>query len=284
MDFNNNGEPDADENDSKPEYRFDYEEGSRGYRAYLIFEPFASGFTITQGYYKKSLILEQKSARTRYTLVEFVPRKIPNFGTVQLRFMTKRAHDIIPDDLVKRKDNLALQNSLSNIVTLIADYEEIAGLILTTKFKYQYDADFHGQRRLIDTILINKARYDIKVGADTVISPAYRNDKTIGYTTPRQDETSVDTVRQTFILQAVHRISEELKVSAGLQYLTFRELKHPSENFNRRVAFLNLALQGKIKKKGVGLLGVLNYETESRPRNVGGSHKSTNIAVRLFLL
>jgi hypothetical protein len=285
MDFNNNGEPDTDENDNKPEYRLDYEEGSKGYRAYLIFEPFVEWIAVTQGYYKKSLILDKKSARTRYTLLEFVPSRIPNFGTVQLRFLTKRAHDIIPDDLVNRKDNLALQNSLSNIFTLIADYKEIAGLILTTKLKYQYDADFHGQRRVIDTILINKARYNIKVGADTIISPAYRNDKTIGYTIPRQVETSIDAVRQAFILQGRHVIiSKELSVSAGVQYLTFRDLKNPRQNFNRKVAFLALALQGKIKGKGVGMLGTLDYASHNLPKETGGSFKSTNIAVRLFLL
>ena len=285
MDFNNNGEPDNDENDKKPEYRLDYEEGSRGYRTYLILEvPFVRGLSIIQGYYKKSLILDKKSARTRYALVRFIPRDIPNFGTVQLRFMTKRAHDIIPDDLVNRKDNLALQNSLSNIVTLIADYKKLKGLTLTTKFKYQYDADFHGKRRVIDTILINQARYDIKIGSDLVISPAYRNDKTIGYTIPREKDTSIDAVRQAFILQGLHWVSDELKVSGGLQYLTFRDLKNPLQNFNRKVAFLAIALQGEIKKKNVGMLASLDYVTHDLSRQLGGSYKSTSIAVRLFLL
>ncbi|MFC1716120.1 hypothetical protein ACFL6S_20785 [Candidatus Poribacteria bacterium] len=283
MDFNNNGEPDKYENDNKPEYRFDYEEGSKGYRTYLIFEPSVEGLTIIQGYQKKSLILDKKSARTRFALVTFAPSEIPNFGTLQLRLMTKRAHDIIPDDLVNRKDNLALQNSLSNIVTLIADYKRIEGLILTTKLKYQYDADFHGKRRVIDTILINQVRYNIKVGSDTILSPAYRNDKTIGYTIPRQEETSLDAVRQAFILQGIHRI-KELKVSAGVQYLTFRDLKNSLQNFDRKVAFLALALQEKIKGKGVGMLGTLDYVSHNLPRRTGGSFKSTNITVRLFLL
>jgi len=283
MDFNNNGEPDRYENDTKPEYRFDYEEGSRGYRAYLRFVPSIEGLTIVQGYQKKSLILDKKSARTRFALITFVPREIPNFGPVQLRLMTKRAHDIIPDDLVNRKDELALQNSLSNIVTLIADYKQIQGLTLTTKFKYQYDADFHDKRRVIDTILINQARYNIKVGADTVISPAYRNDKTIGYTIPRQTTTSIDAVRQAFILQGIHRISE-LNVSIGIQYLKFHDLKNSLQNFDRKVAFLALSLQGKIKGKGVGMIGSLDYISHNLPRATGGSYKSTNIAVRLFLL
>ena len=285
MDFNNNGEPDNSEDDNKPDYRLDYEEGSEGYRTYLILEvPFIEGLSIIQGYYRKNLILDKKSARTRYALVRFIPRDIPNFGTVQLRFMTKRAHDIIPDNLVKREDKLALQNSLSNIVTLIADYKRLKGLILTTKFKYQYDADFHGRRRVIDTILINQARYNINIGEDTVISPAYRNDKTIGYTIPREQETSIDAVRQAFILQGIHGVSEELKVSAGFQYLTFRDLKDPLQNFNRKVAFLALALQGQISKKNVGMLGSLDYITHDLSRELGGSYKSTRIAVRLFLL
>jgi hypothetical protein len=285
MDFNNNGEPDNSENDSKPDYRLDYEEGSEGYRTYLIFEvPFIKDLSITQGYYKKKLILDKRSARALYSLIEFIPAEIPNFGTVQLRFMTKRAHDIIPDDLVNRKDLLALQNSLSNIVTLIADYKKLRGFTLTTKFKYQYDADFHGNRRVIDTMLINQARYDIPLGENTIISPAYRNDKTIGYTIPREKETSIDAVRQAFILQGLHGLTEELKVSAGIQYLTYRDLKNPIRNFNRKVAFLAIALQGEIKKKGVGMLGSLDYVTHDLSRELGGSYKNTRISVRLFLL
>ena len=138
---------------------------------------------------------------------------------------------------------------------------------------------------MIDTILINKAKYDIRIGPDTIISPAYRNDKTIGYTIPRADETSIDAVRQAYIIQGIHEvISKELTVSAGVQYLTFRDLKNPDQNFNRKVAFLALALQGQIKGKGVGMLGSLDYVSHSLSRETGGSYKSTNIAVRLFLL
>jgi len=245
--------------------------------------PFVQGLSLVQGYYKKSLIMDKKSARTRYSLIRFIPRDIPNFGTVQLRFMTKRAHDIIPDDLVKRKDNLALQNSLSNIITLIADYKRLKGMTLTTKFKYQYDADFFGKRRVIDTILINKARYDIRIGEDTIVSPAYRNDKTIGYTIPREETTSIDGVRQAFILQGVHKMSE-LTVSGGVQYLTYRDLKDPLQNFSRKVGFLALALQGTIRKKGVGMLGSLDYIVHDLPREKGGSQKSTRFSIRLFLL
>lgn len=286
MDFNNNGEPDDRENDSKPDYRSDYEEGSQGYRAYFILDvsSIVDGLSITQGYYKKKLILDKKSARAWYTLLGFVPREIPNFGTVQLRYMAKRAHDIIPDDLVNRKDNLALQNSLSNIFTLIFDYKKLKSLTLRTKFKYQYDADFHGNRRVIDTILINQARYDINIGSDTQISPAYRNDKTIGYTIPREAETSIDAVRQAFILQGTHSLTEELNITGGLQYLTYRDMKDPTQNYNRRVGFIALALQGKIKGKGVGMLGSLDYTAHDLPKEVGGSYKSTSIEVRLFLL
>jgi hypothetical protein len=285
MDFNNNGDPDDRENDDKPDYRLDYEEGSQGYRAYLmLYIPFIEGLSIIPGYYKKSLILDKKSARTWYTLVRFIPEDIPNFGTVQLRFMTKRAHDIIPDDLVKREDNLALQNSLSNIATLIADYKRLKGLTLTTKFKYQYDVDFHGKRRVIDTILINQARYDINMGSGIVISPAYRNDKTIGYTIPREEKTSIDAVRQAFILQAIHWVSEDLRVSAGAQYLTYRDFKNPLQDYNRKVGFLSLALQGKIGEKDVGMLGNLDYITHDLSKEFGGSYKSTSITVRLFLL
>ncbi|MBD3182956.1 hypothetical protein GF312_11745 [Candidatus Poribacteria bacterium] len=285
MDFNNNGEPDDSENDNKPDYRLDYEEGSKGYRTYMILDiPFVQGLSVTQGYYKKELILDKKSARAVYALIGYTPREIPNFGTVQLRFMTKRAHDIIPDDLVNRKDTLALQNSLSNIVTLIADYKKLEGLTLTTKLKYQYDADFHGNRRVIDTILINQARYDIEIGQDTVLSPAYRNDKTIGYTIPREEDRSIDSVRQAFILQGVHRLSEEFQVSAGVQYLTYRDLKNPLTNYNRRVGFLALALQGKIAGKNVGMLGSLDYITNDLPKDIGGSQKSTTFVVKLFLL
>ncbi|MGB9595101.1 MAG: hypothetical protein ACPL7B_02370, partial [Candidatus Poribacteria bacterium] len=285
MDFNNNGTPDNMETRIKPHYRFDYEEGSKGYQLYTnITLPFLKGLSIEPGYYEKSMILDKKSSRVWYSLASFIPEDIPNFGTVQLRFLTKRAHDIIPDDTAERKDNLALQNSLSNIVTFIADYKRVNDLTLTTKFKYQYDADFYGKRRVIDTILINQVKYVIHLGENTTISPAYRNDKTIGYTSPRSEKTSIDAVRHAYIIQIVHTVSEFLKVSSGFQYLKYQDLKNPLQNYNRRVAFLALALNGTISGKNMGMLSSLDYVTHDLSKLVGGSQKSTNITVRLFLL
>jgi len=285
MDFNNNGEPDDTENDTKPDYRFDYEEGSKGYRTYLLVEvPFLKGLTITPGYFKKMLILDKKSSRAWYGMINYLPKEIPNFGNIQLRFLSKRAHDIIPDDLVNRKDNLALQNSLSNIVTMIADYKRVKNLTLTTKFKYQYDADFHGGQRVIDTILINQARYDIPVGSDTVISPVYRNDKTIGYTKPQALTTSIDAVRQAFILQLAHSLTEILKISTGVQYLTYKDLKNPLQNYNRKVGFFALALNGTVSDKNLGMLASIDYVTHDLSKSIGGSYKDTSITLRLFLL
>lgn len=285
MDFNNNGTPDNMETRLKPHYRFDYEEGSEGYQIYTsLAVPFLKGFFIEPGYYTKRLILDRKTSRVRYTLASFTPEDIPNFGTIQLRFLTKRANDIIPDNISEGKDSLALQNSLSNIVTLIADYKRVNDLTLTTKFKYQYDADFYGKRRVIDTILINQAKYNIHIGTDTIISPAYRNDKTIGYTSPRSEETSIDAVRQAFILQGVHNISEFLQISSGVQYLTYKDLKNHLQNYNRKVGFLALALNGTLSGKKMGMLVSLDYVTNDLPKAIGGSQKSTNIAVNLFLL
>jgi hypothetical protein len=285
MDFNNNGIPDNMETRIKPHYRFDYEEASKGYQIYTsLAMPFLKGLSLEPGYYQKSLILDKKSSRVWYALASFVPEDIPNFGTVQLRFLTKRAHDIIPDDTAESKDNLALQNSLSNIVTLIADYKRVNDLTLTTKFKYQYDADFYGRRRVIDTILINQIKYNINLGADTIISPAYRNDKTIGYTSPRSEKTSIDAVRQAYILQGVHTISEFLKISSGVQYLTYQDLKNPLQNYKRKVGFLELALNGTVGGKNMGMLASLFYLTHDLPKAIGGSQKSTNFTISLFLL
>jgi hypothetical protein len=269
----------------KPHYRFDYEEASKGYQLYTsLAVPFLKGFSVEPGYYKKSLLLDKKSARVWYALANFVPEDIPNFGTVQLRFLTKRAHDIIPDDTVEQKDSLALQNSLSNIVTLIADYKRVTDLTLTTKFKYQYDADFYGNRRVIDTILINQIKYNFHLGPDTILSPTYRNDKTIGYTSPRSERTSLDAVRQAYILQIAHSLSQFLQVSSGVQYLTYQDLKNPLQNYNRKVAFLALALNGTISGKNMGMLTSLDYAVHDLPKSIGGSQRSTNITVRLFLL
>lgn len=285
MDFNNNGIPDNMETRIKPHYRFDYEEASKGYQIYTSLAlPFLNGLSVEPGYYEKSMILVKKSSHVWYTLANFIPEDIPNFGTVQLRFLTKRAHDIIPDDTVEQKDSLALQNSLSNIVTLIADYKKVTDLTLTTKFKYQYDADFYGKRRVIDTILINQIKYNFHIGPDTTLSPAYRNDKTIGYTSPRSSKTSLDAVRQAYIVQIVHSISEFLKISSGVQYLTYQDIKNPLQNYNRKVGFLELALNGKVANNNMGLLLSLDYVTNDLPKSIGGSQKSTNITVRLFLL
>ena len=225
IDFNNNGEPDYLEDDDKPNYRFDYDEGSLGHNTYLKVDlPFAEGLSIIPGYYLKRLMLENKSARGLYNVLSYAPEPIPHFGTVLFRHTLRRSRDIIPDDVVIRstgeriEDDLALQNHLGNIFTMIVDYQNVKNLMLVSKFKYQRDALFHTRQHVIDTALINQIRYDCEVRDDLTIAPSFRSDRTIGYTIPYEKEAAVDIIRNAYILTKTHQVAAQLQLSAGAQY------------------------------------------------------------------
>jgi len=289
MDFNNNGEPDNLEDDYKPNYREDYEQGSRGHHTFMRLElPFIKGLSLTPGYYEKMLISEKKSARGWYNVLAYNPVAIPNFGTVMFRHTIRRAHDIIPDDVIvsgkKVEDELALQNYLGNIFTMIADYKNIENLVLRSKFKYQYDSLFYSEKRVIDTALINQIRYKYKAREDLTISPAFRSDRTIGYTIPFDKRTAVNVIRNAYILTLTHQVAEQLQLSAGLQFLTWRDLNDSKQNFNRSVGFLELVIQGEAGGQRIGMLISGNYISQEYLQHIGGGTKSTNISISLFLL
>lgn len=290
MDFNNNGEPDNIEDDDKPNYRLDYEEGSKGHHTYMRIElPFVEGLSLGPGYYEKMLISEKKSARGWYNVFAYTSRAIPNFGTVTFRHTVRRAHDRIPDDVTvqgkKVEDELALQNYLGNIFTMIADYKNVENLTLRSKFKYQYDALFYSDTRVIDTSLINQIRYEYKPREDLSIAPAFRSDRTIGYTIPHDKRTAVNVTRNAYILTLTHQIAEQLQLSAGLQFLTWRDLNDQREDFNRSVGFLELVIQTKaFSGQKIGMLISGNYIAQEYLQNVGGGTRSTNISISLFLL
>jgi hypothetical protein len=291
IDFNNNGEPDNLEDDDKPNYRLDYDEGSWGHHSYLKVElPFAQGLSVIPGYYAKFLILEHKSARGFYNVLSYAPKPIPHFGEISFRYTFRRARDIIPDDVVIRntgeriQDNLALQNSLGNIFTMIADYQNVKNLTIRSKFKYQRDALFHTRQRVIDTALINQIRYEYRVRDDLTIAPAFRNDRTIGYTIPFDKRTTVDVVRNAYILTLTHQVAAQLQLSAGFQYLTWRDFNDSQNHFNRTVGFFELVLQGDAFGQKIGLLITSDYIVQNFLVPIGGGEKRTNISISLFLL
>ena len=291
IDFNNNGEPDNLEDDDKPNYRYDYDRGSFGHHTYFKLElPFTEGLSVIPGYYAKHLILEHKSARGWYNVLAYTPKRIPHFGTVKFRHTLRRSRDIIPDDVVIRstgeqiKDNLALQDYLSNIFTMIVDYENIENLTIISKFKYQRDALFHSRQHVIDTALINQIRYDYMVRDDLTIAPAFRSDRTIGYTVPIDKQMAVDFIRNAYILTLTHQVAAQLQLSAGAQFLTWRDLNDSQNNFNRTVGFLELVLQGDVFGQKMGLLIASDYIIQSFIEPIGGAEKRTNIGISLFLL
>lgn len=291
IDFNNNGEPDNLEDDDKPNYRFDYDEGSYGHNTYFKADlPFAKGLSIIPGYYVKRLILEQKSARGFYNVLSYAPEPIPHFGTVLFRYTLRRSRDIIPDDVVIRstgeriKDNLALQNYLGNIYTMIVNYQNIKNLMLTSKFKYQRDSLFHTRQRVIDTALINQIRYDYEVLDDLTIAPAFRSDRSIGYTVPFEKKRSIDVLRNAYILTLTHQVAAQLQLSAGAQYLTWRDLNDSANDFDRTVGFFELVLQGDAFGQRMGLLITSDYVIQDYLVPLGGGERRTNIGISLFLL
>ena len=291
IDFNNNGEPDNLEDDDKPNYRFDYDQGSYGHHTYLKFElPFTEGLSIIPGYYEKHLILENKGAKGWYNVLAYTPSPIPHFGTVLFRHTVRRSRDLIPDDVVihstgeRIEDNLALQNYLGNIFTMIVDYQNIKNLMIRSKFKYQRDSLFHTRQRVIDTALINQVRYEYKIREDFTIAPAFRSDRTIGYTIPFDKRTAVDVIRNAYILTLTHQVAAQLQLSAGAQFLTWRDHNDSQRNFDRTVGFLELVLQGDAFGQKMGLLITTDYVIQSFLEPIGGGEKQTSIGISLFLL
>lgn len=289
MDFNNNGHPDSLEDDLEPNYREDYTEGSYGHHSFLRIQlPLVKGLSLTPGYYEKRLISDKKSSRGWYNVLEYAPKPIQNWNLL-FRHTVRRAHDIIPDNWIENgvvvKDDLSLQNYLGNIFTMKAEYQHPAiPLTIISKFKYQYDALFHTKERLIDTVLINQLRYEYQVRSDLTIAPAFRNDRSIGYSIPYNQNKATDFIRNAYILTLTHRLAEQLQLSAGTQYLTLRDLNDSRENLNRTVAFLELVIHGESFGKTMGLLVTGDYIIQNYLEPVGGGERSTNISITLFLL
>jgi hypothetical protein len=143
---------------------------------------------------------------------------------------------------------------------------------------------FHSRQRVIDTALINQIRYDYKVREDLSIAPAFRSDRIIGYTVPFDKRTAVDTVRNAYILTLTHQVAAQLQLSAGAQFLTWRDLNDSQRNFNRTVSFLELVLQGDAFGQKMGLLMTADYVIQNFLEPIGGGEKQTNIGISLFLL
>lgn len=289
MDFNNNGQPDNLEDDLEPNYREDYNEGSKGHHSYMRIDlPIITGLSVTPGYYEKQLILDKKSARGWYNILTYTPEPIHHWSLL-FRHTVRRAHDIIPDNWLQNgrliEDELFLQNHLNNIFTMKAEYNKPNfPLTIISKFKYQYDAHFHTKERLIDTMLTNQLRYEWKVRSDLTIAPAFRNDRSIGYAIPHSKSKTNDFIRNAYILTLMHQVAEQLQLSAGAQYLTWRDLHDSKQNYNRRVIFLELALRGKKFGKNMGLLLTSDYVIQEFVEPVGGGERRTNISATLFLL
>ena len=242
------------------------------------------------GYYEKHLILQHKSARGWYNVLSYAPKSIPHFGTIVFRYTFRRSRDIIPDDVVIRstgeliEDDLVRQRYLGNIFTMIVDYQNIKNLTIRSKFKYQRDTLFHTRQRVIDTALINQIRYDYQVREDLTISPAFRSDRNIGYTFPFDKRTAFDTIRNAYILTLTHQVAAQLQLSAGAQFLTWRDHKDSQRSLNRTVSFLELVLQGDAFGQRMGLLITGDYVIQTFLEPIGGGERYTNIGISLFLL
>ena len=289
MDFNNNGVPDNLEDDAVPNYRLDYDEATEGFHTFLSFDmPFARGLSVIPGYYEKGVITSTQRAEGVYGILSYEPERIPGFGRVRARYTIRRAEDSIPDNYIERgrliEDELALGDYLNNILTVILDYDNIRSLAITTKFKYERNNLFNVDRRVIDAQLIHQIRYDWKVRDDLTIAPAFRNDRVVGFTVPNRPQDEENNVRNAFILTMTHQVADELQLSAGAQYLTWRDFVDDRNNYNRRVAFMEVVLAGEAFGQKIGMIAAVDFASQTFLKPVGGDERSTNIAVSLFLL
>ncbi len=288
IDFNNNGVPDNLEDDADPNYRLDYDEGTSGFHTYAIFDvPAARGLSLIPGYYEKNALTTGHNAQGQYTIVTYDPTRIPAFGRARARYTLRRAHDSIPDDIVRGgrliEDDLRLADYLGNIFTVIVDYDQVPGLTITTKFKYEYNNLFNLRRKLVDAQLIHQVRYRYDVRDDLTISPAFRSDRVIAFGSPFRASDEENSIRNAFLVTVRHKVAEELQMSAGAQFLTWRDFREPRNDFNRRVGFLELVLQGQAAGQPLGLIATMDFVSQSFLQPVGGDLRSTNITARLFI-
>jgi hypothetical protein len=69
-----------------------------------------------------------------------------------------------------------------------------------------------------------------------------------------------------------------------LQFLTFRNNLNPDQDYDRRVAFLELALNGEAFGSKMGMLATFSYVDNRFIRSLGGSEKTTDVMITLYLL
>ncbi|MAF09841.1 hypothetical protein CMK11_05255 [Candidatus Poribacteria bacterium] len=288
IDFNNNGVPDSLEDDADPNYRLDYDEGTSGFHTYAIFDvPAARGLSLIPGYYEKNALTTGANARGLYNVVSYEPDPIPGFGRARARYTLRRAHDRIADNMVRGgriiEDDLRLGDYLGNIFTVIVDYDNVPDLTITTKFKYEYNNLFNLGRKVVDAQLIHQVRYRYRLRDDLTISPAFRSDRVLAFATPFRSSDEENSIRNAFLVTLRHKVAEELQLSAGAQYLTWRDFRESRNDFNRRVGFLELVLQGEAAGQPLGLIATMDFVSQSFLQPVGGDLRSTNITARLFI-
>lgn len=289
MDFNNNGVPDNLEDNTKPNYRLDYDEGTQGFHTYAILDvPVVKGLALIPGYYEKNILTLPQRAKGYYQIVAFEPRRIGDFGYVKARYTVRRSRDSIPDPVIVRgqlvEDQLELQNYLGNILTFIADYDNVKNLTIRTKFKYERNRLFNSRTTVVDAQLINQIRYRWALREDLVLSAAFRNDRTLGFTSPSKAGGEINAIRNAYIFTLTHQVAQELQLSAGYQFLTWRDLVEPRNDFNRRVGFLELVLQGEAFGTGIGLITTVDFINQTFLTPLGGDRKETRISAELFVL
>jgi hypothetical protein len=91
-------------------------------------------------------------------------------------------------------------------------------------------------------------------------------------------------VRNAYILTLTHQVAAQLQLSAGFQYLTWRDFNDSQNHFNRTVGFFELVLQGDAFGQKIGLLITSDYIVQNFLVPIGGGEKRTNISISLFLL
>ena len=105
----------------------------------------------------------------------------------------------------------------------------------------------------------------------------------ITYATPFRASDEENAIRNAFILTLRNKVAEELQLSAGVQLLTWRDFRESRNDFNRRVAFLELVLQGEAAGQPLGLIATADFVSQTFLEPVGGDLRSTNITARLFI-
>lgn len=167
---------------------------------------------------------------------------------------------------VKRKDPILMQNDVINTMKGTFEYTGIKKMVTTARVKFQYDIDLDGEDQHYEVGII-KMNYRIRPSKSIEVIPMYKYKIRSGFKIAEEKDIakflkwSVDgaeyqnTLRlrmidtadvrdqmHAFILKTVYQFTKTIKITGGLQFLIFNNMKDEMGDYIRQ------AILGELEK------------------------------------